>query len=420
MSQRSTSALVLTCLVVLAGCSAPVVTPSPTAETAPPTETTPSTPTGTPSTTSQSTVTETAPTTPPSTPDSRVTVYGDLRVNATAIWERVRSLLGGEYDQPVVTVRNQALDPQAGPFATHLGLDEGVATFNTGRVRASYSQRTGRVRLSPRNGSAEAVARILAHEYVHAVQFRFGPGNDSGFVGEIAERDGLSIQRALLEGSAVYVEDAYTRRFLGFSAIERRCEEYEQGTPYERYAGQAYCFGGRYFAAQLDSPGDLLSPTATLPNTTEQVLHPETTDEPTNLTVVDETPSNWYTPASFDRRGELFVRTVLGVELSEKRASMAATGWGNDRLVQITGQTEGYVWVLRWDTTADADQFETAFADYLDARGARIVDGWRVDGEQYRLTAVDNRTVAVVTGNETFVDTVTVEEGNGTLTVSTD
>ncbi|MFD1526574.1 hypothetical protein [Halolamina salina] len=360
-----------------------------------------------------------APTaTPTPTPDGGVTVYGNLSVNATLVWERVASSLGGEYEPPIVSVRETSLPAQAGSFATQLGLDAGLESFDDGRVRASYSRRTGRVRISPRNGSTAQVTRILAHEYVHAVQFQRASENRTTFLDRVTERDSFGIRRALIEGSAVYVEDAYTRRFLGFSAIERRCAEYRNGTAYERYAGQAYCFGGRYFATQLDSPSELLSSNVTLPNTTEQLLHPGTSDPPANLTVVDETPADWSTPASYPRRGELFVRTVVGTELPEDRAAEAAAGWGNDRVVRVSRETEGYVWVLRWDTAADATEFENAFADYLDARGNRTADGWRVDDDRYRLATVDDRTVAVVTGNETFVDSVSVRGEGGNVTVS--
>lgn len=144
----------------------------------------------------------------------------------------------------------------------------------------------------PRNGSPSEIERILAHEYVHAIQYR------TDFVDRARES---GIWRVMTEGSAVYVEDVYTRAFLGFSTIERRCEGYRTGTPYERYAAQPYCFGGQYFAETLDSPTELLSPNTTLPTTTEQVLHPGTAEGPTNLSVVDGTPSGWYTPASMDR-----------------------------------------------------------------------------------------------------------------------
>lgn len=341
-------------------------------------------------------------------------VYGDLPVNATLVWERVGSLLGGEYEAPTVTVIESGRQGITEPFAAHLGMDEGKGSFRSGAVGGSYLYRTERVRMVPRNGTPEQIARVLAHEYAHAIQ------HQTEFVNRSAAREEFRIYRALIEGSASYVGDAYAREYLGFSALEQRCTRYLEGSPYARYVGQAYCFGGRYFGETLDSPSELLSTETSLPNTTEQVLHPGTTDPPANLTVVDETPTDWQTPASFQREGELFVRTVLGTELAEQRAIDAAAGWGNDRLVTVTGDTEGYVWVLRWDTDADATEFRNAFADYLDARGTRTAGGWRVDGEDYRLPTVDDRTVAVVTGNGTFVESASVTTENGSVVVTSE
>lgn len=406
VSRHAAATLLTALLLVIAGCSAPSANPSPTAEPGT------ASPTATPAEASTPTATRTE------TPAGGVTVYGDLPVNATLVWNRVESLLGGEYDPPTVSVRDRGLEPQTAPFPAHLGLDEGNATFSEGRVRASYSSRTDRVRIAPRNQSVEQVTRLLAHEYVHAVQYRSVDGNRTGFIDRVAARDGLLLQRAIVEGSAVYVEDAYTRQYLGFSATERRCAEYRNGTPYDRYSAQPYCFGARYFAAQSDAPSAPFDSDTRLPNTTEQVLHPGTTEPPAALTVVDGTPSEWSTPASFQREGELFVRTVLGTELPEERAIEAAAGWGNDRLVRVTGDTDGYVWLLRWDTDADAAEFESAFADYLDARGERAADRWAVGDDRYRLTTVDDHTVAVVTGNRTFVDAVRVTERGGNVTVS--
>ncbi|MFW5935006.1 MAG: hypothetical protein ACOCQL_04070 [Halolamina sp.] len=392
MNRQALATVFVTVSMVLAGCGAFAGGPSPTP--------TPETP---------STTSEASPTpTPTTTADSRVSVYGDLPVNATLVWERVESMFGETYEPPTVTVLDGRPSVEVDSFPAHLGLGEGSTAVG---VNGRYVYRNDRVQMIPRNGSPSEITRILAHEYVHAIQYR------TDFVDRARES---GIWRVMTEGSAVYVEDVYTREFLGFSAIERRCDGYRTGTPYERYAAQPYCFGGQYFAERLDSPTELLSPNTTLPTTTEQVLHPGTTEGPANLSVVDETPSDWYTPASMDRQGELFVRTVLGVELSEERAGEAAEGWGNDRLLSVTGDTEGYVWVLRWDTTDDADEFETAFADYLDARGERTTDGWRVDGERYRLTSVDDRTVALVTGKETFVEAVSVAEESGNVTVATE
>lgn len=406
MNRHIFATLVVVFAAVLAGCSAPGGGSTPA--TAPETTSSPSPETST----------------AVHTPESRVTVYGNLSVNATRVWERVESLLGGRYGAPEVSVLNRnRRASQTDQFAAHLGLDEGAATFQDGGVGGSYSLRTGRVHIIPRNGSPAQVARILAHEYVHAVQYRADSESQTRFIDRVSAREGVWVQRALIEGSAVYVEDVYTKQFLGFSALDRRCAEYVEGTPHERYQAQPYCFGGRYFAEQLDSPSDLFSPTTALPNTTEQVLHPGTAEPPANLTVIDETSTDWSTPASFRRQGELYVRTVLGVELPEEQAIEAAAGWGNDKLIHVTnttGDTEGFVWVLRWDTESDAVEFESAFEQYLDARGKRTSGDWHVDDDRFRVSTVNNRTVAVVTGNETFVNATKVTEQNRNVTVLTE
>jgi hypothetical protein len=396
MNRRALATMLVVFATVLAGCGALGGGSSPTAaSTAAETGTPAPTPTGT------------APPTAASTPKP-VPVAGELSVNATLVWERVESLFPGEYEPPRVSARNVTGTSMTAPFAAHLGLDRGAERFATEHAGGGYVRQEDRVLLLTRNASATELERILAHEFVHAVQRRVG------LLDRASRADSFGVEQAVVEGAAMYVENAYAREFLGFSSLERTCAAYADGTPYSRYINGPYCYGGQYFAAQLDSPSEVANPDLRLPNTTEQVLHPETTDSPSNLTVTTDLEAT----AERDRQGELFVRTVLGTELPEERASEAAAGWGNDRLVSVTGDTERYVWVLRWDSKRDAAQFEGAFADYLDARGNRTAEGWRVDGDDYRLTSVDDRTVAVVTGNETFVQSTAVRGQNGNVTVA--
>lgn len=396
MNRQVLAALVVVSATVLAGCGAFGGSESPTA---------------TPETASTTTNANSSTPERTATTDNRVSVYGDLAVNASLVWERLESLFGETYEPPSVIVQQRSGEPMARPLAAHLGLGEGADSYTDGTAGGQYLPNEDRVVFFPRNGSRNNVERILVHEFAHAIQSRIG-------LNERAPHG--AAHGSVIEGGAVYIEDTYTREFLGFSSIERRCERYRNGSPYARNWQQSYCFGGEYFAETLDSPSDFLDPDLRLPNTTEQVLHPESTDQPRNLTVVDKTPRDWTTPATMERQGELFIRTVLGVELSEDRAADAAAGWGNDRLLTVTGDTEGYVWVLRWDTETDADGFESAFADYLDARGNKTADGWTVDNDRYRLSTIDERTVAVVTGNETFVESVMVTKDDKNITVSAD
>lgn len=392
MNRRALATLLVVSLTVLAGCGAFGGGPSPTV-----------TETSTPAPTPTGTTTPTEASTPRPVP-----VAGELPVDATLVWNRVESLFPGEYESPRVSARNLTGTSMTPPFAAHLGLDRGADRFAAENAGGGYVRQEDRVLILTRNGSATELERILAHEFVHAVQ------DQTGLLDRAAGADSPAVEQAIVEGAAMYAEDAYTREFLGFSSLHRTCEEYAIGSSHSRYINGPYCFGGQFFASELRSPSGITGSDLELPNTTEQVLHPETTDQPAKLTVT----TDWEATAEQDRQGELFVRTVLGTELPEEPAIGAASGWGNDRLVSVTGDTEGYVWVLRWDTEADSEQFEEAFGDYLDARGNRTADGWRADGEDYRLTTVDGRTVALVTGNETFVDTVAVSGSDGNVTVS--
>ena len=396
MNRRLLATLLVISATVLAGCGAFGGAPSPTVAS---TDTEASTPAPTP--------TETATPTAASTPEP-VAVAGELSVDATLVWERVESLFPGEYEPPRVSARNVTGTSMTPPFAAHLGLDRETETFAAENAGGGYVRQEDRVLLLTRNGSATELERILAHEFVHAIQ------DQAGLLERADDTESVAVERAIVEGAAMYVENAYAREFLGFSSLDWTCAEYANGTPHSRYINGPYCYGGQYFVAQLDSPSEVANPDLPLPNTTEQVLHPRTTDSPVSLTVTTGLEAT----TARDRQGELFVRTVLGTELPEQRAIDAAAGWGNDRLVRATGDTEGYVWVLRWDTDNDAAEFESAFGDYLGARGERSADGWTVGDDRYRLRSVDDRTVAVVTGNETFVDRASVAAENGNVTVS--
>jgi hypothetical protein len=124
--------------------------------------------------------------------------------------------------------------------------------------------------------------------------------------------------------------------------------------------------------------------------------------------------------AERDSRGELFVRIMLRTQLEAQRAADAATGWGNDRvLLYERGYEENaFVWTLRWDDAANATEFEEAFEDYLNDRGLYDDGSWGVDGNEFRLESIDDRTIAVVAGPTDFVAGVEVTESGDTVQVS--
>jgi hypothetical protein len=62
-------------------------------------------------------------------------------------------------------------------------------------------------------------------------------------------------------------------------------------------------------------------------------------------------------------------------------AHSSTDGWNGDRLVPYVNDSSaatnetGYVWKLSWDTESDAQEFQTAYVQLLDYRGAQSVEG---------------------------------------------
>lgn len=394
------SVLLLVIVLILAGCGGGQPETASTAETVSPTEP----PTG--------------PTDTAETPSERVHVYGgELPVNATRAWLRVEALHGDEFPKPTVVVKSGESSWEPDPFAQQLGVSP---TLRPPPDRAGGVVRPGsrKVRLFPRSASADRTEAVLVHEYAHVVQGSLGLFNRL-FAGESGSR----ANRVVYEGAATYLADSYSRRYLGYSELNRICTAYTNGTAYERYHDAPYCVGGQYYRDRFASSNALPTAYRNPPNTTEQIVHglDPGAEPPTNLTVSIETgASTWYEPGSPDRQGELFIRTVLRVALDDEAAADAAAGWGNDRLVRLaSGEKRGYIWVLHWDTPPDAGEFKSTFERYLDAQGEHSGDRWRVNGSSFAVSRPGNRTVVVTAGEEAFLDGTTIvgSEGNISVTV---
>ncbi|MFB6194365.1 MAG: hypothetical protein ABEI75_04805, partial [Halobaculum sp.] len=176
-----------------------------------------------------------------------------------------------------------------------------------------------------------------------------------------------------------------------------------------------YYYGARYADRVIDDPTEIRSLFETPPRTTEQLLHPTTrrNESAAPLRIVTRTEGR-ITATAFPTRGELLVRVALGDTLGWERGRTVSTGWGNDRLVELSSRNGGgFVWVTRWDTPRDARQFRAAMADYV-ARD----DGFGTAGRHVSLTRPANRTVVFVVGDRDVVNATRVTVGpNRTVTV---
>jgi hypothetical protein len=345
---------------------------------------------------------------------------GTLPVNATLTLARVQALLDSDAEPWPVRVRNLS------EWRANLGR-VGASPLNRAlgfeNVSVDWAEPTGltkfgTVYVHPGDGAAGATERVLAHEFVHLVQYRT---NMLPWLSDLRQTrlttDRLKTRQALVEGGAVYVADAYTRQYLDVetnSAYVRALYRTESAT--HRSALAQYRFGAQYVAHRIDDPANLSRVYEDYPRTTEQVLHNYTRAEepPANLSVDAAGGGNW-TYLGNNTLGEMAIRSALGTELPRDRAAAAATGWGTDRLLVSQHATNesrwGWVLVARWDTPAETDDLLAALDAYATARDADSPSA-------FRTRTLDEKTVALVFGDPAYVDRTSVTDHDGGVSVN--
>ncbi len=109
------------------------------------------------------------------------------------------------------------------------------------------------------------------------------------------------------------------------------------------------------------------------PSTVEQVLHPEKYDAVEEAIAVAlpgglaaALGADWRL-ALADTHGELVTRIWLEQALDATAAAQAAAGWGGDRVGLYRGPNDAWalLWITRWDSAADAEEFIDAAAHVL-------------------------------------------------------
>jgi len=261
------------------------------------------------------------------------------------------------------------------------------------------------------------IENTLAHEFVHIVQPALKP---EGMRASMT-LDGARASRVLTEGGATYVERQYTQRYLNVTSERRMEQVFQNATPGMRHAGSRYYYGVKYIASQANDSSDLASIYENAPTTTEAILHNQSDDDPQPpLTVTVDTGPEWEPrdePIMWNEtRGELLVRNVLGIELSQSQAAAGADGWGTDRLFTVSrvdsDSTYGVAWALRWENDREATEFEDAFEQYAAQRSNAE--------NEYRLIRVDAETTVVFAGAPSFVSNMTATGTNATVAVTSE
>jgi len=349
---------------------------------------------------------------------------GERSVDADAIFSNVLELTGADGYQPVVVVKNRTRNETSpvlvDDFGAALGLTPPDSISTADQPGGSTIKNT--VYLFPNNGTEPELERVLAHEFVHVIQYQNGWKSRPHESNADVDANGRLLTSCLVEGSATYLTDEYVRRYSvdiePETAFVRK--EYLEANGTRKYFVAPYYFCSRYFHSRLDSPANVTDVFRDPPVTTEQVIHNYTPGEelPKALNVtVNETDTSWEFRTD-STKGELFTRVVLADAIPEENASRAAAGWGNDRLLEFQNEGQkGYVWILRWDSAEDADQFGRSFERYLEARGVGTDDCSSATCFDHRR--LDSRTTAVVVGRSSFLSNVSTEREDSGVRVST-
>lgn len=462
----SRTAIAFVVCLLVAGCAAPT---APAGTAAPADKRT----TDSSGTTSAETTEAPAETTEAAVEDGDIAVRGgSLPVEHDRIFDRTGRLLGANVTPPsVIVVRspeeiregsgggaNPTADSGSRSFVAVMGIgqeranddgsdesgDDGSDDGENSVSVAAYVPSAYSVFVNERmteSGRERALERTLAHEFVHVAQFQqnaFRRTQGALDLRRSYSRDRYLAYVSVIEGSAVFVADEYDQRYLdGEQATVASPARYRSSSSGVQYAISRYYFGHRYLQHRFGSSAELSAVYDDPPRTTEQLLHNDTngSEEPRRLSVRTDLGGNW-TAGRTNANGELFTRIALGAQLNESRAAAGADGWGADRLVPVVADERSYVWATRWDSSAEADEFEAALREYLDSRanasagenadrngdakGNAAADEpeWTDGDLRFRVERTDAETVVLLAGNESFVGSASVAGTNESVSVA--
>jgi hypothetical protein len=428
MARRRT--LLVAALVVLAGCSAPfggdastgspatTADASPTATAAPTTTADSPDPTATPTATRTATPTSTETADPADEGPAVRVIGGELPVDANRTYARLAGLLGTDAEAPE---RVSVVDPSTasipGSIAAvpdalvRLGVVyEAPAGNSSGPSYAGLTTSADSIRLNAAIlNDTDDTELVLAHEYVHTVQFQQGAFYNARRAINATGIGPNQLYRATIEGAATYATERYRRQHVpgAPSRVGNQMADYRRSeNPGRQFLVAPYAFGGRYLKDRFDSAANLSAVYESPPKTTETLIHGYAPGaEPPVPLSVSANGSEWFAVDSGDRVGELSTRIALRTETNETAAAAAADGWGNDRLIEFRYEERtGYAWVLRWDDAANATEFADHFGTYLDARATEADGLWRTGGDTaFRFVRTSERTTVVVFGAPEFV-----------------
>jgi len=220
---------------------------------------------------------------------------------------------------------------------------------------------------------------VLAHEFVHALQFQNDLLSSSreGFRSTFPRwtTDARLVTTALIEGDAMWTTEEYVARYGGsdYSFADYNRTLARAAWP-NSLGGAPYYYGYEYYRATGGSPDERSAAIGSPPNSTAELLDP---DRPAPRAELPAAPGSSQafdalTRYHTDTVGELALRHALRINgQSFAAAAAAADGMANDRMYYYTEEaTTATHWVSVWESSGEAAEFEAAWRELLDDRGA--------------------------------------------------
>ncbi len=239
--------------------------------------------------------------------------------------------------------------------------------------------------------SAEAQKPIMAHELTHALQdqhFDVTP-----FLKRIKNNDDKMLARnSILEGEAVAVMIDYMLEPMGMSFVKlpdlkqfmnvaqaMNSQEFKLFSTAPAYFRETLIFpytsGLSFMQAfcRVHSWADVAKVYADLPDSTEQIMHPEKymieRDEPTEVKPEQpkRLPGDGWKSIYTNVLGEFTTQLVLKEFLEQAQAEKAASGWDGDLVELLRNEAGKEAVVMRFvfDTEEDAREFKDAYSALL-------------------------------------------------------
>jgi hypothetical protein len=344
-----------------------------------------------------------------------------LLLSRAEFQRELEELLAEEVDEGDLAIEGRLLQ-RLGLLPDDVDLYELLAELYGSQVAAYYRPDTGTFYIIERDEPFAAMDRmIVAHEYTHALQDQHFDLEGSRIT-DPSEGDAALAQLAAIEGDATllmfqWALEALTIReqlelFAGMVPSPTDQELLEGMPPILRRQLEFPYNDGFLFSTEVQRRGGWAAIDDTLANppaSTEQILHPDkyfAGEQPIRVSVPDPTAAlgDGWQDVYQQTMGELNISVWLadgesppmpipGFEPELLPWQSAAAGWGGDRLHMYEDGDGAWaiVWLIAWDSAADADEFEAH------VRGSGLLDA--LDGVA-DFDRSDDSTLRLVIGSD--------------------